>query len=258
MIINKKQLYIFTPFKYNKSMSVELLGFNIDNYSFSEAVNKAKELIDGQKVSQVVTINPEMFEYAPKDNDFANIVKEAEMVIPDGVGVKIALKLNGHNAERIPGVDFAYKLLEEAAINNIPVAIVGAKEEVISKAVEKLTNKISGLNIVYYHNGYFSDDNEIYNAINEKSPKLILVAMGSPRQEKFIYNAKKVLKPSLMIGIGGSLDVWSGMVKRAPKVFQILGLEWLYRTATQPERIKRIFPTLPLFILKAMRDKNVR
>lgn len=239
-------------------MSVELLGFNIDTYSFEEAVNKARELIDGQKVSQVVTINPEMFEYAPKDNNFANIVKEAEMVIPDGVGVKIALKLNGHNVARIPGIDFAYKLLEEAAINNIPVAIVGAKEEVISEAVKKLTEKINGLNIVYYHNGYFSNDEEIYNELNNKCPKLILVAMGSPRQEQFIYNAKKVLKPALMVGIGGSLDVWSGTVKRAPKIFQILGLEWLYRTATQPERIKRIFPTLPLFILKAIRGKYVK
>ena len=239
-------------------MSVELLGFNIDTYSFEEAVNKARELIDGQKVSQVVTINPEMFEYAPKDNNFANIVKEAEMVIPDGVGVKIALKLNGHNVARIPGIDFAYKLLEEAAINNIPVAIVGAKEEVISEAVKKLTEKINGLNIVYYHNGYFSNEEEIYNELNNKCPKLILVAMGSPRQEQFIYNAKKVLKPALMVGIGGSLDVWSGTVKRAPKIFQLLGLEWLYRTATQPERIKRIFPTLPLFILKAIRGKYVK
>lgn len=239
-------------------MSVELLGFNIDTYSFDEAVNKAKELIDGQKVSQVVTINPEMFEYSSKDNEFSNIVKEAEMVIPDGVGVKIALKINGHNVDRIPGIDFAYKLLEKAAINNIPVSIIGAKEDIITKAIENLTEKISGLNIVYYHNGYFSDDEEIYNEINAKSPKLILVAMGSPRQEQFIYNAKKVLKPALMVGIGGSLDVWSGMVKRAPKVFQVLGLEWLYRTAAQPERIKRIFPTLPLFILKAMRGKYVK
>lgn len=237
-------------------MSVELLGFNIDTYSFDEAVSKAKELIDGQKVSQVVTINPEMFEYSSKDNDFANIVKEAEMIIPDGVGVKIALKLNGYNVQRIPGIDFARKLLEEAAINNIPVAIVGAKEEIISKAVENLLNEISGLNIVYSHNGYFLNDEEIYNEINSKSPKLILVAMGSPRQEQFIYNAKKVLKPALMVGIGGSLDVWSGVVKRAPKIFQILGLEWLYRTISQPERIKRIFPTLPLFIIKSIRHRG--
>lgn len=236
-------------------MSVELLGFKIDTYSFDEAISKAKELIDGKSVAQVVTINPEMFEYSTKDADFTNIVKEAEMVIPDGVGVKIALQINGTRTARIPGIDFAQRLLEESAINNIPVAIVGAKEDIITKAVENLQNKISGLNIVYFHNGYFDNDETIYNELSKKSPKLILVAMGSPRQEKFIYNAKKVLKPCLMVGIGGSLDVWSGNIKRAPKIFQVLGLEWLYRTVTQPERFKRIFPTLPLFIIKAFNYK---
>ena len=236
-------------------MSVELLGFNVDTYSFNEAISYAKKLIDGNKVSQVVTINPEMFETATKDNEFAGILKEAEMVIPDGVGVKIALKINGMNVDRIPGIDFARKLLEKAAVNNIPVAIVGAKEEVITKAVENLQKEINGLNIVYCHNGYFNDDSEIYNSLKEKSPKLILIAMGSPRQEKFIYNAKQVLRPALMVGIGGSLDVWSGTIKRAPKIFQITGTEWLYRTVTQPSRFKRIFPTLPLFIIKAINYK---
>jgi len=232
-------------------MSTELFGFNIDTYSFDEAISEGKALIDGNKVSQVVTINPEMFEAANKDPDFANIIKEAEMVIPDGVGVKIALKINGYNVARIPGIDFARKLLEESAKNNIPVAIIGAKEEIITKAIENLQNEIPSLNIVYYHNGYFENDDEIYNELNSKSPKLILVAMGSPRQEKFIYNAKQKLNPALMVGIGGSLDVWSGSVTRAPKLFQVLGLEWLYRTVTQPSRLKRIFPTLPLFIIKA-------
>ena len=238
-------------------MSVELLGLNIDTFGFEEAINRAKILIDGRKLSQVITINPEMFESAQKDSDFAEIIKEADMVIPDGVGVKIALKLNGVNTERIPGIDFARRLLSEAAVNNIPVAIVGAKEEVIQKAVENLKNEINGLNIVYYHNGYFDNDNTIYEEINAKSPKLILVAMGSPRQEKFIYKAKEVLKPALMIGIGGSLDVWSGMVKRAPKIFQIMGLEWFYRTVTQPSRIKRIFPTLPVFLIKSITKRSL-
>ena len=236
-------------------MSVELLGFNIDTYNFDEAIAKARELIDGKSVAQVVTINPEIFEYADKNSDFANIIKEAEMVIPDGVGVKIALKINGINTCRIPGIDFAKKLLKEAAINNIPVAIIGAKEEIITSAIDKLQQEINGLNIVYYHNGYFDNDEEIYNNLKIKNPKLILVAMGAPKQEEFIYNAKKSIKPALMIGIGGSLDVWSGKVKRAPKLFQALGLEWLYRTISQPARIKRIFPTLPMFIIKAINYK---
>lgn len=236
-------------------MSVELLGLNIDTYSFNEAISKAKEYIDGKNVAQVVTINPEMFEYADKNLDFANIIKNAEIVIPDGIGVKIALSINGTKVERIPGIDFAKNLLKETAINSIPVAIIGAKEEIISKAIENLQKEINGLNVVYYHNGYFDNDNIIYEELLAKSPKLILVAMGSPKQEQFIYNAKNVLNPCLMIGIGGSLDVWSGVIKRAPKVFQYLGLEWLYRTITQPSRFKRIFPTLPLFILKAINYK---
>jgi len=236
-------------------MNVELMGFNIDIYNFDEAISVAKSLIDGKCVSQIVTINPEMFEYASKDAEFANIVKEAEMVIPDGVGVKLALQINGFKSQRIPGVDFAKKLLKESAINNIPVAIIGAQKDVIEKAVENLQKEIDSLNIVYYHDGYFDNDKDIYDELCSKSPKLILVATGSPKQEKFIYNAKKYLNSALMIGIGGSLDVWSGKVKRAPKIFQILGLEWLYRTITQPSRFKRIFPTLPLFLLKAISYK---
>lgn len=237
-------------------MSVELLGFNIDNYTFEEAVLKAKSLIDGGRVAQVITINPEMFDAAEKDSNFANIIREAEMVIPDGVGVKLGLKLKGKNVSRIPGIDFAKRLLKEAAISNIPVAIIGSKEDVITKAVENLKKEISGLNIVYYHNGYFSDDNEIYGELKKSSPKLVLVALGSPKQEKFIYGAKKILNPALMVGIGGSLDVWSGTVKRAPEIFRKLGIEWLYRTVTQPSRFKRIFPALPLFLIKVLSYKD--
>lgn len=236
-------------------MSAELFGINIDTFSFKEALERAEVLLNNSNVSQIVTINPEMIEYAGQNKDFATIVNESDMVIPDGVGVKIALKINGVNVERIPGIDFARKLLEVAAVNNLPVAIVGAKQEVIQKAVNNLRNEITGLNIVYYHDGYFESSNDIYEELIKYSPKLILVATGSPKQEHFIYDAKKLLKPALMIGIGGSLDVWSGMVKRAPKIFQIFGLEWLYRTICQPERFKRIFPTLPLFIIKALKYK---
>ena len=237
-------------------MSVELLGFNIDDLTFDKGIEKAKLLIDSAKVSQVITINPEMLQNAGKDSNFANIINNAEMVIPDGIGVEIGLKLSGYKVKRIPGVDFSKKLLKESAISSIPVAIIGAKEEVIVKAIENLKKEINGLNIVYYHNGYFSDDNKIYAELKQKSPKLILVALGSPKQEEFIYNAKNIINPALMIGIGGSLDVWSGYVKRAPKIFQILGLEWLYRTISQPSRFKRIFPTLPMFLIKVLTYKN--
>ena len=233
-------------------MSVRLFGIEIDDDSFESSVNRAFNLMSVDKVSQVVTINPEMFEEAKKNSEFKRIIDEAEMVVPDGIGVKLALKLKGKNVDRIAGIDFARALLFKCAENKKKVAIVGAKEEVIVKAVENLRNEIQGLNIAYYHNGYFNDNNLIYDELKNIDANLILVALGSPKQEYFIYNAKKILPPCLMIGIGGSLDVWSGMVKRAPRIYQKLGLEWLYRTVTQPERFKRIFPTLPLFLLKSI------
>jgi len=233
-------------------MSVKLLGIQIDNDSFEQTVDRAFNLMSIDKVSQIVTINPEMFEEAKKNEEFKQIIDEAELVVPDGIGVKLALKLKGKNADRIAGIDFAKALLEKCAETGKKVAIVGAKEEVIVKAVENLRNEIQGLNIAYYHNGYFNDNNSIYDELKNINANFVLAALGSPKQEYFIYNAKKILPPCLMIGIGGSLDVWSGMVKRAPQIYQNLGLEWLYRTITQPERFKRIFPTLPLFLLKSI------
>ena len=241
-------------------MTVELMGIDIDNLSFEECINKGVELICSDKVSQVVTINPEMYKEAERNPEFKKVIEEAELVIPDGVGIKIALKINGKNVQRIPGIDYARKLLDICAKNNYPVAIIGSKEEVITKAVSNLQKEIKGLNIVYYHNGYFDNNDNIYENIKNSNPKLILVALGSPKQEFFIYNAKHIFSPCLMIGIGGSLDVWSGEVIRAPEIWRNLGLEWLYRTITQPERFKRIFPTIPLFLIKSVlykRGKNV-
>ena len=237
-------------------MTVNLMGTKINNYMFEEGINTGLDLMLSDKVSQVITINPEMFKEKERNPEFNKIIEEAEMVIPDGIGIKIALKLKGQNCTRIAGIDFAKRLLEESAKQNIPVAIIGSKEEIITKAIDNLKNNIKGLNIVYSHNGYFNDEKEIYEDLKCANARLVLVALGSPKQEFFIYNAKKILPPCLMVGIGGSLDVWSGQVKRAPKIWQKLGLEWLYRTVSQPERFKRIFPALPLFLIKVITYKK--
>ena len=233
-------------------MGAELFGFNINTLDFSDAVEKANSCIENSRLAQVVTINPEMFEEADKNEEFANVLNQAEIIVPDGIGVKIALQIMGYEADRIPGIDLAKHLLAMAAENEWSVALIGAKEEILSKAVDNLRNELPTLKIVYTHNGYFDDDNIIYNDLKHVEPQLILVAMGSPRQEFFINGAKNILNKGLMIGIGGSFDVWSGNVKRAPEIFQKSGTEWLYRTITQPERFKRIFPALPLFLLKTI------
>jgi len=233
----------------------KLLGYNIDLFSIQEAMDYANALIDSSSSSHIVTINPEIIEYANKHEDFAKILNEAELVIPDGIGIKIGLKINGINAERITGIGFAKSLIENASKNNIPIALVGAKPNVIEKTKENLKKEFPDLNIVYAHDGYFDDKNVIYEEIKASSPKILFVALGAPKQEEFIYELKTILPSTLMIGIGGSFDVWSGEVKRAPEIWQKMGLEWLYRTIKQPERFKRIFPTLPFFVYNVIKEK---
>lgn len=227
---------------------VKLQGFNIDTFTFDEALQYAEK-------GQVVTINPEMILSAKSNPDFAEIINSAELVIPDGIGVQLGLKILGHNVRRIAGIEFGRKLIDKFASQ--PTAFVGAKPEIIQKAVENLKKEVPNLDAVYVQDGYFKDDDRVLDELTAANPKLVLVALGSPKQEIFISKAKNLLPNALFIGLGGSFDVWSGVVERAPEIWQKLGLEWLYRTVKEPRRFKRIFPTLPLFVLKVFKEKFI-
>ena len=231
---------------------VKLLGLNVDSFTFEEAIEYAKTIS-----GQVVTINPEMINNAVQNPEFAEIINNAELVIPDGIGVQIGLKILGYNVRRIAGIEFSRRMIEECAKSEQSVALVGAKPEIVQKAKENLEHEIQGLYVTYAHDGYFRDDDEILNELRIRQPRLVLCALGSPKQEEFIMKAKKLLPDALFVGVGGSFDVWSGVVERAPEIYQKLGLEWFYRTVKEPKRFKRIFPTLPLFVLKVLREKFI-
>lgn len=231
---------------------VKIQRLNVDTFTIDEAIKYANTIS-----GQVITINPEMIENASQNPDFAEIINSAELVIPDGIGVEIGLKILGYNVRRIAGIEFSHRMIEECAKNSQSVALVGAKPQIVEKAKENLEKKISGLYITYAHDGYFSNDEEIINELKIRQPRLVLCALGSPKQEEFIIKAKQVLPNALFVGVGGSFDVWSGVVERAPEIYQKLGLEWLYRTVKEPKRFKRIFPTLPLFVLKVLREKFI-
>lgn len=231
---------------------VKLLGLNVDSFTFEEAIEYAKTIS-----GQVVTINPEMINNAVQNPEFAEIINNAELVIPDGIGVQIGLKILGYNVRRIAGIEFSRRMVEECAKSEQSVALVGAKLEIVQKAKENLEHEIQGLYVTYAHDGYFRDDEEILNELKIRQPRLVLCALGSPKQEEFILKAKELLPDALFVGVGGSFDVWSGVVERAPEIYQKLGLEWLYRTVKEPKRFKRIFPTLPLFVLKVLREKFI-
>ena len=227
---------------------VKIQNLLIDTFTFEEAIEYAQN-------GQVVTLNPEMIDAASKNPDLTNIIREAELVIPDGIGVQLGLKILGHDVKRIAGIEFARKILEKYTLIGKSVALVGAKPEVIEKTVQNLKKEIPGINIVYYHDGYFNDDNEILTCLQNSRPDVVLTALGFPKQEVFNYKGKKLLPETLFIGVGGSFDVWSGTVERAPEIYQKLCIEWLYRTIKDPKRFKRIFPTLPMFVLKVLKEK---
>lgn len=230
--------------------TVKLQGFDVDTFTFEEAL---KYILSHHGI--VVTINPEMIQAAKKNPEFTNIINNAGLVIPDGIGIEIGLKILGYKVKRIAGIEFARSLINEFAKQNLHVALIGAKPDVIKKAAENLQKETPNLNICYIQDGYFDDENQVLHELKNSGAKLILAALGSPKQEFFIKKASELLPDTVLIGVGGSFDVWSGIVQRAPKIYQNLGLEWLYRTIKEPKRFKRIFPTLPLFVLKVLEEK---
>lgn len=229
---------------------VKIQGFDVDSFSFEQAVDWAYS-----KHGQIVTINPEMISAAQKNLDFAEIINSAELVVADGIGVEIGLKILGYKVKRIAGIDLGKALVEKFTASGKSVAMIGAKPGVVDSAIENLSKEYQNLNVVYSHDGYFDNDEDIIASVISANPDLILVALGSPKQEFFIHNLKEKLPNSTLIGLGGSFDVWAGVVERAPKIYQKLGLEWLYRTFKEPKRFKRIFPTLPLFVLKVLKER---
>lgn len=229
---------------------IKILGCCVDSFTVEQALDHACEL-----GGQVITINPEMISNAQNNSDFKRLINSAELVIPDGIGVEIGLKILGKNVRRIAGIEFGKSLIKRYYEMGKKIALVGAKPEIISKTVANLKTEFDGIQIVYVQDGYFKDTELIYDQLKNCSPDLVLVALGSPKQEYFIKDLKTKLPNALMIGLGGSFDVWSGVVKRAPEIYQNLGLEWLYRTVKEPQRFKRIFPTLPLFVLAVLKER---
>jgi len=234
------------------SMRASVLNCPVDLLDINDALCIAKKAIEDKTNFQIITINPEMIMNAQKNEAFFNILNSSDLNIVDGVGVKLALKFQKINQAQIRGVDFARALVKLASENNYRVGFLGAKEEIINLSKENFLKEYPSLNFVYVRNGYFDNENEIINEIKIAKPQILLVGLGSPKQEELILKLKSQLEGCVMVGVGGSFDVFSGIVKESPVIWRKLGLEWLYRTLCQPERIKRIFPVLPIFLIKCI------
>ena len=233
-----------------------LFGLPIDVTTINES---AAYLLSQNNPMQVITINPEMISKSYKDDSLSDLIKNADLVVPDGVGVVIALKMIGIKTVRVPGIELAHSLLLEAEKRELKVALIGADEDTIQTAKKELLKEMPNLKISYTRNGYFNKDEEnvIIQELSELQPDLLFAGLGFPKQEIFLKNFKKYSKNTIMRGVGGSGDGWAKKLKRAPKLFQKLNLEWLYRLICQPSRFRRMFPAIPLFLLRVPLERNL-
>ena len=223
----------------------KILGIDCLACTYDELRNHVDEDIKNNKKSLIIAINPEKIMKARKDDKLKDILNNATYQIPDGIGVIIASKIRGGEIRnRITGIDSMEMLLSLASEKNYKVFMYGAKEETIKAAKAKIIEKYKNINIVGTINGYEKDNNKIIEKIKKSKADILFVALGSPKQEEWIYANIDKVDVKIFQGVGGSFDVISGNIKRAPKWMQKIGLEWFYRLLKEP---KRIFRQLKLF-----------
>lgn len=237
----------------------EILGVSFDPVTMTEAVERLESFVQSRSPHLVVTANPETVMRAQGDLLLAEILRRADLVVPDGIGVVWAgARLNQEFPERIPGIELAENLLARAAQTGWRVFLLGGEPGVAEQAAQSLKQRWPDLQIVGTYHGFFKSDGEeeeLISRLQKEKPHILLAALGMPRQEKWLAAHQGVLKVPVAIGVGGSFNVWAGVDKRAPRWLRSLHLEWLYRILRQPWRIKRA-AALPLFVLKVLRAKQ--
>ncbi len=222
------------------SSRMEILKVKYHNISFKEAISDAVRLMGQARKSNIFFLNLNCLSKAVKDKEYAAILADTTLVLPDGIGLKVATWLfGGRMVENCNGTDFSPALMKIAAKQGCPIFFLGGKEGVALKAAENVRNFIPGIQIVATHSGYFEDDEEIIKKINESGAQILFVAFGAPKQEKWIAHNRQKLNPKLCLGVGALLDYMSGQKLRAPKIFQALHLEWLWRIFIDPKRMFR-------------------
>lgn len=233
------------------------LGVNVCCEKEETIFDNIDSIIKNKKPSFIVAINPEKIMKAICDENLMKLLNSASIQIPDGIGIVIASRIKGGKIKkRITGIDLMEKIIKRASQKSYRVFLLGAKPGTADEAAKILYLKYPGLRIAGVMDGYFKDDNEAVSKISDAKPDILFVAMGSPKQEYWITKNMEKLKVPLCMGIGGSLDVISGNVKRAPEFMRKSGLEWLYRLFKEPWRYKRM-AVLPLFLFKVI-FKNKR
>lgn len=231
---------------------INVLGITYKNVTLAEAVRDVLSMTQANGTHYVVTPNPEISEACIADKRLAHAVAEADYVVPDGIGVIMAARISGTPLkERVGGFDLATALLPEMERGGLRLYLLGAKPGVAEQAANQLRARFPKLQITGTHDGYFKEDSEAVAAVNAAGADVVFVALGFPRQEYFMYDNRAALQARVLLGLGGGLDVFAGVTKRAPDVFIRLNLEWFYRLLCQPWRFVRMLK-LPKYLFRAI------
>ena len=237
-------------------MSISILDFNIFSDTKSSLIN---EIFIRSGKTHIISGNPEvLFNGYYNEELNADFKAEESIIIPDGVGVILVSKLlRTPVKEKIAGIEVMQEIIKTCSEEGKSIFLLGAKKNIVEKCIENLEEHYPTLPIAGFNDGYFDINNcdELIEKINSSEAQVLFVAMGCPRQEKFIINYMDRLKCKVFMGVGGSFDVIAGSVNRAPKWMITLGLEWLYRVSKEPWRIKRL-NVIPKFILLALKHNK--
>jgi N-acetylglucosaminyldiphosphoundecaprenol N-acetyl-beta-D-mannosaminyltransferase len=242
------------------SRRIELLYAKIDNLSMQETLFLVDAKIKAKESLHHSVVNAGKIVAMHSDVQLRESVNSADLINADGQAIIWASKLLGKPLkERVAGIDLMENLVELAHQKNYKIYCLGAKEEVVSKVVSHYKEKYSPKIIAGYRNGYFTKEEEpkIAKEIAESGANILFVAITSPKKENFLYENRETLKVvNFIMGVGGSFDVVSGLVKRAPSWMQRSGLEWFYRLIQEPKRMwKRYLIGNSKFIFLILKEK---
>lgn len=239
-------------------LKIDVMGVQFDNMTKEQFVARAEEIIQAGEHGYCVTPNAEIVYEAVQDDSFRDLLNGASLVLPDGAGVVLGAKILGTPlTEKVAGIEFGEALCDLMAKTGGKVYLLGSKPGVAEQAGENLKKKYPGLNICGTADGYFKDETEVIQKINEAQPNILFVCLGAPKQEKFMKNHLGEINANLMLGLGGSLDGYAGVAKRAPRWMIKLNLEWLYRLIKEPSRLGRMM-RLPKFVVICEKEKRRR
>ncbi|OBY80570.1 N-acetylmannosaminyltransferase [Paenibacillus sp. KS1] len=239
------------------------MGIPVPKITMEDTVQIISDVIHTNDVKthetfHVVTLNPEITMACQQDKELRMIIDDAGLLTADGIGIVMVSRLKGNPLpERVTGCDLLFNLLKEGNRKSWSFYLLGAEEEVSRRAVEVIHGSYPHVHVAGRHHGFFKPEEElkIVNDIAAVKPDVLIVALGAPYAERWIHKYKHQLHSRVAIGVGGSLDIVAGKVKRAPAIWQKFNLEWLHRLLNQPSRWKRQM-ILPRFAIKAVLYKE--